>query len=123
MKTILVLALFLSGCAGMGYDADDDESRVHRAAMTWVGANVEEMVQAWGEPNNLRIDATENNQGLVRWRDTRRLAGTNTSAGTSSYTCIVEAYFGMDGTINRVETMTNNCDALYTEEQLARFTR
>ena len=123
MKTIIVIALFLSGCAGMAYDADDDESRVHRAAMSWVGAEIDEMVAVWGEPNNLKIDPTENNDGLFRWRETRRLSGTNTSAGTNSYTCIVEAYCGQDGTINRVETMTNNCDDLYTDEQLEGFTR
>jgi hypothetical protein len=123
MKIIIVLALLLSGCAGVAYDDNDDESLVHRAAMSWVGAPIAEMVGVWGEPNNLNIEATESNDGLMRWRETRRYAGTNLPAGAKSHTCIVEAYFGMDGTINRVETMTNNCDDQYTEEQLELLTR
>ena len=123
MKTIMILTLVLAGCAGTGYDAEDDEGRVHRAAMSWVGAPIDDMVRAWGEPNNLNIEATENNDGLMRWRETRRYSGTNTSAGAKSHTCIVEAYFGMDGTINRVETMTNNCDRQYTDEQLEQLER
>jgi hypothetical protein len=123
MKTILVLALLLSGCAGVEYDSANDQGRVHRAAMSWVGAPIDAMVQAWGEPNNLKIEATENNDGLMRWRETRRPSGMYTSAGGKSYTCIVEAYFGIDGTINRVETMTNNCDKRYTDEQLDQLER
>jgi hypothetical protein len=107
----------------MAYDDDDEESEVHRAAMSWVGAPVDEMVAAWGEPNNLRTEPTESSDGLLRWRQTRRYAGTNQPAGAKSHTCIVEAYFGMDGTINRIETMTSNCDDLYTDERLKLLTR
>lgn len=123
MRALLILALLLSGCAGVAYDNDDDESRVHRAAMSWVGAPVDEMVAAWGEPNNLRVEPTENNAGLLRWRETRRFSGIPGSAGARTHTCIVEAYFGEDRTITRIETMTTNCDEQYTEEQLERLAR
>lgn len=122
MKRIIVLALFLSGCAGTVYD-DDDESPVHRAAMSWVGAPIDDMVAVWGEPNNLRIDPTETNDGLFRWRDTRRPTENNAVGGSRSYTCIVEAYFGQDRAISRVETLTTNCDELYTDERLNLLTR
>ena len=122
MKIILVLVLLLAGCAGMDYD-DDDEGRVHRAAMSWVGAPIDAMVEAWGEPNNLNIEATESNHGLMRWRSTQRQTRPDSAGGSPSYTCIVEAYFGLDGTINRVETMTTRCDERYTDEQIEQLTR
>lgn len=123
MKTILVLALFLAGCAGLTYDAENDEGRVHRAAISWVGAPVDDMISAWGEPNNLSVEATEVSDGLVRWRKVHQLAVPNSATGASSQTCIVEAYFGLDGTINRVETMSASCDETYTAEELEQLTR
>ena len=123
MKRLIVLALLLSGCAGTAYDADDDESRVHRAAVSWVGAPVDDMVQAWGEPNNLNVQPTEYSDGVMRWRSTRRPETQNRIGGSATHTCIVEAYFGQDGTITRVETMTTDCDDLYTEEQLIQLSR
>lgn len=123
MIRIIALALLLSGCAGTTYDDDDDESRIHHAAVSWVGAPVDDMVSAWGEPNNLNVQPSEYSDGLMRWRSTRQAATPNRIGGPSTQTCIVEAYFGQDGTITRVETMTTNCDDLYTEEQLIQLTR
>lgn len=122
MKKIIVLALLLSGCAGTAYDTDD-ESRIHRAAVSWVGAPVDDMVSAWGEPNNLNVEPTEYSDGVMRWRSTRRPDASSRIGGSSLHTCIVEAYYGPDGTVKRVETMTTSCDDLYTEDQLIELTR
>ena len=86
MKRTIVLALLLSGCAGTTYDDDDDESRVHWAAVSWVGAPVEDMVRAWGEPNNLNVQPSEDRDGLMRWRSTRRPPTQNRIGGSSTHT-------------------------------------
>ena len=123
-KTIL-LALMLTGCASSGYEAADDESGFHRAAVSWVGAPVSDMVAKWGEPNNLKVEASENRDGLVRWRATNNTAANtpDVGAGTRYHTCIAEARYGMDGVITKVDTVSSNCEQLYTEEHLAQMTR
>lgn len=121
-KTIL-LALALTGCASSGYEADDDESAFHRAAISWIGAPASDMITRWGEPNNLEVEASENRDGLLRWRETNNTAASTPGAGTRFYTCIAEARYGMDGVITKVDTVSSNCEQLYTEEHLAHLTR
>jgi len=123
-KTIL-LALVLTGCASSGSAVDDDESGFHRAAVSWVGAPASDMVVRWGEPNNLKVEASEDRDGLLRWRATNNTAASapGTGAGTRYYTCIAEARYGMDGVITKVDTVSSNCEQLYTAEHLANLTR
>jgi len=123
-KTIL-LALILTGCASSGYEAADDESAFHRAAVSWVGAPASDMIAKWGEPNNLIVEASDNRDGLARWRATDNAPANapGMGAGAQYYTCIAEARYGMDGVITKVDTVSSNCEQLYTEEQLARLTR
>jgi len=123
-KTIL-LALALTGCASSGYEADDEESGFHRAAVSWIGAPASEMIARWGEPNNLKVEVSENRDGLARWRATNNTAAgaPGMGAGTRYYTCIAEARYGMDGVITKVDTVSSNCEQLYSEEQLANLTR
>lgn len=123
-KTIL-LALVLTGCASSGYQADDDESAFHRAAVSWVGAPASDMIAKWGEPNNLKLEASEDRDGLVRWRATNSTAANapGPGAGTQHHTCIAEARYGMDGVITKVDTVSSNCEQLYSEEDLAHLTR
>jgi hypothetical protein len=123
-KTIL-LALVLTGCASSGYEAADDESGFHRAAVSWVGAPASDMIARWGEPNNLNVEATEDRNGLARWRATNNSAGSGPGRGpgTRYHTCIAEARYGMDGVITKVDTVSSNCEQLYTEEHLAHLTR
>ena len=123
-KTIL-LTLVLTGCATSGHEADDDESGFHRAAVSWIGAPASEMIMRWGEPNNLKVEASEDRDGLVRWRATNNTAAPDagTGAGTRYQTCIAEARYGMDGVITKVDTVSSNCEQLYSEERLAQLTR
>jgi len=123
-KTIL-LALLLTGCASSGYEVADDESAFHRAAVSWVGAPASDMIAKWGEPNNLMVEASDNRDGLARWRETDNTPASapGMGAGARYYTCIAEARYGMDGVITKVDTVSSNCEQLYTEEHLARLTR
>ena len=125
MYKTIQLALVLAGCASSGYEADDDESGFHRAAVSWVGAPASEMIARWGEPNNLKVEVSENRDGLARWRETNNTAAgaPGMGAGTRYYTCIAEARYGMDGVITKVDTVSSNCEQLYSEEQLANLTR
>ncbi len=119
MFKIVLLALMLTGCASSGYEAADDESAFHRAAISWVGAPASDMIASWGEPNNLNLEASPDRDGLARWRATNN----SVTSATRHYTCIAEARYGMDGVITKVDTVSSNCEQLYTEERLAQLTR
>ncbi len=121
-KTIL-LALVLTGCASSGYEVVDEESAFHQAAVSWVGAPATDMIARWGEPNNLKLEASEGRDGLVRWRATNGTAASAPGGDTRNHTCIAEARYGMDGVITKVDTVSSNCEQLYTEEDLAHLTR
>ena len=125
MYRIILFALVLTGCASTAYEPADDESAFHKAAVSWVGAPVTEMVVKWGKPNNLMVEAKEDRDGLARWRATNNTAasGPGMGAGTRYHTCIAEARYGMDGVITKVDTVSSNCEQLYTEEHLAHLTR
>jgi len=118
--SFVALVLLVAGCAGTTYDRPDDDSKLHRAAVSWVGGQVDEMIYRWGEPNRQRIDATETQDGLVRWLATNTNSGRQ---GARYYRCSVEVRFDAMGLITRVDTISDNCDQLYTDERLAHLTR
>ena len=125
MYRYLWLALVLGGCTSTGYERDDDESDFHKAAVSWVGAQVDDMIVRWGEPNNLHVEASEQRDGLARWRTTNNNSGGNVgaSAGTRFYTCIAEARYDMAGVITKVDTVSSNCDKLFDDEHMANLVR
>lgn len=125
MLRALFPALLLCGCASSGYEPADDESEFHKVAISWVGAPISEMIAKWGEPNNLKVDSSESRDGLARWRATNNTAGfsSGTGADTRYYTCIAEARYGLDGVISKIDTVSSNCDKLYTDQNLAQMTR
>ncbi len=127
MYRYLILALALGGCASTGFDSDDDETAFHKAAVSWVGSPVDEMLARWGEPNNLHVKASEERAGLARWRATNFHAGLGngnaSNAGARHYTCIAEARYDLSGLITKVDTVSINCNKIYDEERLAQLTR
>lgn len=125
MTRYLLLALALGGCASTGYEADDDETAFHKASVSWVGAPIEDMITRWGEPTNLHVEASEQREGLARWRTTNDVTSNDDSQGvdTRNYTCITEARYDMTGTITKVETVSANCEKAFDENRLAYLTR
>lgn len=125
MYKIVLLALVLTGCASTAYEAADDESAFHKAALSWVGAPVTEMILRWGKPNNLEVEPSDNRDGLVRWRVANSTALSNSGAGVGGghYTCIAEARYAMDGIITKVDTVSTNCHKRYPDERIVYMTR
>jgi hypothetical protein len=127
MYKILLMAFVLGGCAATGYEAEDDETAFHKAAVSWVGAPIEEMLTRWGKPTNLHVEASEQRDGLARWRTTNNSSGFSSTgsagAGTRYYTCIAEARYDMAGVIIKVDTVSSNCDKVFDEDRLAHLTR
>ena len=105
---VLAFALLVAGCGSMAYDSGDDHDAFRAAAISWVGAPLDEMISAWGEPAEAIIEAAPGRNGLVRWRATNSVG--KPGQHTPGYRCIVEARYGLDRTILRVDTISHNCD-------------
>lgn len=121
MRLLIITSLLsLGACAGSLNDSVDDSDRFRAAAISWVGGSIEDMIRAWGEPQQRLIEAAPDQHGLVRWRD-------NASSGSADrviegYRCIVEARYAADDTILRVDTISQNCDQRFGD-LLDRLTR
>lgn len=115
IRSILTLAsLGLAACAGTLYDSAEDDDEFRSAAVSWVGAPLDDMIAVWGEPSQHVIEAQPGRNGLVRWRNTWS-AGTPTLA-VDGYRCIVEARYSLDRTILRIDTISHNCDAQFSDQ-------
>jgi hypothetical protein len=125
MYRYLILALALGGCATTGFEPADDDTAFHKAAVSWVGAPIQEMLERWGEPSNLHVEASERRDGLARWRTSDDSAPRDDTGGvdTHSATCIAEARYDMAGVITKVDTVSSNCEKVFDEERLAQLTR
>ena len=128
MYRYLILALALGGCASTGSGVDDDDTAFHKAAMSWVGASVDDMIMRWGEPNNLHVEASEERDGLARWRATNFRSGVTSNAaaaggGSGYYTCIAEARYDLTGLITKVDTVSTNCEKIYDDNHIMHMTR
>ena len=117
---LMATASFLAACSSTAYASDGDRDAFRGAAVSWVGAPLDDMIAVWGRPSERVVKPAEGRSGGVWWRDTRS-AGSPTLAA-SGHRCIVEVRHGIDGTMLRVDTISHNCDDRYAEvlDQLAR---
>ena len=94
---------------------------------TAVSVPAADLVGRWGEPNNLHVEASDDRDGLARWRAINITSGSSPTAGigsaSHSYRCIAEARYDMHGVITKVDTVSSQCEKLYDDEHLARLTR
>jgi hypothetical protein len=117
---LLAAALTLAACGTTAYDSDDDRDAFRAAAVSWVGAPLDDMIAVWGKPSERIIEPSEERSGVARWRDT--YSSGSATQNVVGHRCIVEVRYGMDGTILKVDTVSHNCDEPFDEvmDQLAR---
>ena len=89
-----VLAVF--GCAS----TSDGSNRYTRAANSWKGGNIMDMVAAWGTPNAGYLPADGEISGVAGW-DVRYKSGTGEGKVTY-YHCTTFAYFNSNDAIVRI---------------------
>lgn len=104
----VLLAATLAACAASSHDRSDDDDAFRAAAISWVGAPLGDMIEAWGEPQRRLLEATPNRNGLVRWHSSGNGPGIDYAG--HGHVCEVEAHTDMDGTITRIDTVSNDCD-------------
>ena len=100
--------LSLAACAYSPHDSATGNDRLRRVAVSWVGAPLEDMIAAWGEPSQYIIEASADRNGLVQWRDSWSTGAPALAA--DGYRCIVEARYALNRTILRVDTISHDCD-------------
>jgi len=115
MRNLWIIAILsLVGCAASVHDSVSDTDAFRAAAVSWVGAPLDDMVKVWGEPNRRIIDAEPGRNGLVRWQSSKGRGGVQ--GGKVDHLCSVEARFDINRTVTRVDTIAQNCDKRYVDE-------
>ena len=91
--TVMSLFLTVSGCATTNNSSD----QYARAANSWKGANIVEMVKAWGEPNQGVSPATGEKEGVATC-EVRAETGVGEHKRTR-YHCTTIAHYDSSGMI------------------------
>ena len=105
IRPIIVFAvLTVLSCA----TTNDSSDRYTRAAMSWTGASIGEMVAAWGTPNAGYLPGDGEKDGIAGW-DVRYESGIGDRKVTH-YHCAAYAYFDASNKIVRIDVRrSHNC--------------
>ena len=118
---VFLVVVFLSGCSGWGGAGGEAKNLYEYAANSWVGAQIEQMVAAWGTPNRGYYPASSEEEGVAGWS-----VWSQTGIGANReyrYRCETLAYFDSDGIIIRIVVKhAHSCDRPYAG-QFKRMTR
>lgn len=111
---IVIILLACAGCAPLGKSAvTDDNYRL--AAMSWVGADIQEMLAAWPNPNRKCGSNRQVEARCARWKHTGGTAGYWGSA--VSHDCDTVAHYDVAGTVTDIDVNeSRRCDDRYGEQ-------
>ena len=117
---VVLAFVFISGCSTWGGASGQATNLYKYAANSWIGAQIEQMVAAWGTPNRGYYPAKGEEQGVAGWG-----IWSQTGIGDNKeyrYRCETLAYFDAEGIITRIVVKhALSCDRPY-EGQLERMT-
>jgi len=118
------VSIILVSCAGCAQLADKPPPAVgdySMAAKSWLGANIEEMIAFWPEPNMRCGSNTIGEAGCAWWR--HRQTGTPGGNPVYDYRCEAIARYNEAGVITKVEVKeSRNCHR-YFRDRFDRMTR
>jgi len=92
----VVVILVMTSCARPNTRKVDQNDDYSRAAMSWLGGEIDEMVAAWGTPNRGFLAAAGKQRGVAGW-EVRSYSGSDIR-----YHCASFAYFNSNGTILKI---------------------
>ena len=112
LLSLLVFGLMLYGCA-------TEAPRIVKyryVAYSWTDGSIDDMIEAWGNPNKAYKKASEDEPGFARWRVFSRLGSREGSGGGYRYFCDTIAVFGEDGKITEIEIRhSDSCGRYYKD--------
>ncbi len=116
----LVTLLSCAGCAQLSGEYSSSVDDYSMAAKSWLGANIEEMIAAWPNPNMHCGSNTIGEAGCAWWRHRQTGGGENPSY---NYRCEAIARYNEAGVISRIEVRESlRCDRRF-RGQFDRMTR
>ena len=118
---IASIILVLTSCAQLDGGTVGRQDDYSNAAMSWLGAEIREMVAVWPSPN---MDCGPNKTGqagCVWWRQFKGIAS---GEGPLEHHCEVIARYDEAGVITEIDVRrSRECHRLFGNEQLDRMTR
>jgi hypothetical protein len=103
-KALIPVLLLTAGCAAWTGGATST-NRFEQAAMSWTGAPLDEMIATYGPPRTFLEDSDVEGAGIVVWRST----------WGDAYRCNIDAWYGPDRIVTRVDVTSHKCDEKYEE--------
>lgn len=101
-KTLIPVLVLIAGCAAWT-GGPTQVSRFERAAQSWTGAPLDEMIATYGPPRTFLEDSEIEDAGIAVWRSGRGEA----------YRCNINAWYDPDRIVTRVDVSAHNCDDEY----------
>jgi hypothetical protein len=122
-RPFIVLVIFaLSGCTASRALTGHEEDRFSLAAKSWEGANIVEMMAAWGPPNRREKPVDGENDGIAWW-EYQSKKPVKEAHGSARYHCSALAHFNSNLIIMRIEVKhSRDCHRLF-EGQFEAMTR
>ena len=105
-KTLLTLVLTALAACSSVKPAPDEFTII---AEEWQGANINEMIQVWGNPRILEQVSADGEDGVARWIHYYGGGPPSTAEGMRRSRCDVTAYFGANGFISEIEVVSQYC--------------
>lgn len=99
------MPLLLLGAACSSWTGPPNESRFARAAESWTGAPLDEMILVWGPPRQYLDDPEIEDAGIAIWRSTLG----------DSYRCNINAWYDPERIVTRIDVTSYKCDEKYRE--------
>ena len=118
MRALLILATAAMGaCASIANDQLRSDA-YSAAALSWYGANIQEMLSVWPNPNMRCGGNTVGQPGCAWWRHTNKpnfAAGYDSS--TFNYHCECIAYYDAAGVITDIDVKRSlHCDRRFRDQ-------
>ena len=108
---LLVATALISACALEPVETRKIPDAFVRAANSWEGGHIKNMIAVWRRPNVVYRNATEQTEGVARW------VSSSSSGITRSTRCSVTANFDTSGLITNIrarsipESAINSCNS------------
>lgn len=112
---VAAIAVFLIGCASLTRQSTPTDA-YSIVAMSWQGANIQQMLSAWPNPN-IRCGPNEAGQpGCARWKHASGSFSGQTGVSADKHNCDVLAHYDATGLITRIEVReSRNCEVRYAD--------
>ena len=106
-KILLILVLTVLAACSSTQPKPDEFTTI---AQEWQGANIQDMINIWGDPKSLKQAGPDAYDGVARWQYIYGGSSVGTGGGSHRSRCEATAYFNANGFISHIEVISQRCD-------------